>query len=39
MGHTINLPIYIPGVDWEVIAIILGSLIFVDVTRKSDLFT
>jgi len=39
MGHTVNLPIYIPGVDWEVIAIILGSSIFVDVTSKSGLFT
>ena len=39
MGHTVNLLIYIPGVDWEVIAIILGSSIFVDVTSKSDLFT
>lgn len=38
-GHAINLPVYIPGVDWEVIAIILGSSIFVDVTSKSGLFT
>ena len=38
-GHSINLPVYIPGVDWEVIAIILGSSIFVDVTSKSGLFT
>ncbi len=39
LGHTINLPVYIPGVDWEVIAIILGSSIFVDVVSKSGLFT
>ncbi len=39
MGHTVNLPIYIPGVDWEVITIILGSSIFVDVTSKLGLFT
>jgi Na+/H+ antiporter NhaD/arsenite permease-like protein len=39
LGHPINLPVYIPGVDWEVIAIILGSSIFVDVTSKSGLFT
>jgi Na+/H+ antiporter NhaD/arsenite permease-like protein len=39
MGHKISLPVYIPGVDWEVIAIILGSSIFVDITSKSGLFT
>ncbi len=38
-GHQISLPVYIPGVDWEVIAIILGSSLFVDVTSKSGLFT
>jgi Na+/H+ antiporter NhaD/arsenite permease-like protein len=39
LGHSVSLPIYIPGVDWEVIAIILGSSIFVDVTSKSGLFS
>jgi hypothetical protein len=34
-GHKISLPVYIPGVDWEVIAIIVGSSLFVDVTSKS----
>lgn len=38
-GHKISLPVYIPGVDWDVIAIILGSSLFVDVTSKSGLFT
>ena len=38
-GHAISLPVYVPGVDWEVIAIILGSSLFVDVTSKSGLFT
>lgn len=38
-GHEIHMPIYIPAVDWEVIAIILGSSLFVDVTSKSGLFT
>ena len=38
-GHAIYLPVYVPGVDWEVIAIILGSSLFVDVTSKSGLFT
>ena len=39
LGSEVRLPVYIPGVDWEVIAIILGSSIFVDVTSKSGLFT
>ncbi len=40
VGHeTLTLPIYIPGVDWGVIAIILGSSLFVDVTSRSGLFT
>ena len=38
-GHRISMPVYIPGVDWAVIAIILGSSLFVDVTSKSGLFT
>jgi Na+/H+ antiporter NhaD/arsenite permease-like protein len=38
-GEKIALPVYIPAVDWGVIAIILGSSIFVDVTSKSGLFT
>lgn len=39
LGSKIELPVYIPGIDWEVIAIILGSSLFVDVTSKSGLFT
>lgn len=38
-GHELHLPVYIPGIDWNVIAIILGSSLFVDVTSKSGLFT
>ncbi|MCP5067228.1 MAG: hypothetical protein GY946_11740 [bacterium] len=39
-GHsTFTLPIYIPSINWEVIAIILGSSVFVDVTSRSGLFT
>jgi len=37
--HTISMPVYIPAIDWEVIAIILGSSIFVDVAARSGLFT
>lgn len=38
-GHRISMPTYIPGIDWGVIAIILGSSLFVDVTSRSGLFT
>lgn len=38
-GHSIKMPVYIPAIDWGVIAIILGSSLFVDVTSKSGLFT
>ena len=38
-GHKIHMPVYIPAIDWGVIAIILGSSLFVDVTSKSGLFT
>jgi Na+/H+ antiporter NhaD/arsenite permease-like protein len=37
--ESIRLPIYIPAVDWGVIAIIVGASIFVDVTSKSGLFS
>ncbi|MEE2663218.1 MAG: SLC13 family permease [Myxococcota bacterium] len=40
VGETdIHLPIYIPAIDWGVVAIILGSSLFVDITAKSGLFT
>lgn len=38
-GHHISLPVYIPAIDWSVIAIIVGSSVFIDVTSKSGLFT
>ncbi len=38
-GHQIEMPVYVPAVDWGVIAIILGSSLFVDVTSKSGLFS
>ena len=38
-GQELHLPLYVPSIDWEVIAIILGSSLFVDVTSKSGLFT
>ena len=39
LGNPVTLPVYIPGINWEVIAIILGSSLFVDVTSKCGLFT
>jgi Na+/H+ antiporter NhaD/arsenite permease-like protein len=38
-GEELELPVYIPAIDWGVIAIILGSSLFVDVVSKSGLFT
>ncbi len=38
-GHHVPIPVYIPAIDWGVIAIILGSSMFVDVTSRSGLFT
>ena len=38
-GEKLQLPVYIPAVDWSVIAIITGSAIFVDCTSKSGLFS
>ena len=38
-GERLRMPVYIPGIDWGVIAIILGSSLFVDVTSRSGLFT
>jgi Na+/H+ antiporter NhaD/arsenite permease-like protein len=38
-GDAIEMPVYIPAIDWGVIAIILGSSLFVDITSKSGLFT
>jgi Na+/H+ antiporter NhaD/arsenite permease-like protein len=37
--HGIDMPIYIPAIDWEVITIILGASLFVEVTSRSGLFT
>ena len=38
-GHRLEMPVYVPGVDWGVIAIIFGSSLFVDIASKSGLFT
>ena len=38
-GEKVGLPVFIPAIDWGVIAIILGSSLFVDVTSRSGLFT
>ena len=38
-GHELHMPIYVAAVEWEVIAIILGASLFVDVTSRSGIFT
>ena len=38
-GETVGLPVYIPAVDWEVIAIILGSSLFIDVVSRSGILS
>ncbi|MCB9673931.1 MAG: hypothetical protein H6737_02380 [Alphaproteobacteria bacterium] len=38
-GHHVELPVYIPAVDWGVITIILGSSLFVDTVSRSGIFT
>lgn len=38
-GHELKLPHWVVGVEWDVIAIILGASLFVDVTSKSGIFT
>lgn len=38
-GHHVSIPVYIPGVDWGVITIILGASLFVEVTSRSGIFT
>ena len=37
-GHEIDMPVYIPAIDWSVIVILLGSSVFVDVISRSGLF-
>ncbi len=38
-GESLHIPVYITGIEWEVIAIIVGASLFVDVTSRSGLFT
>jgi len=38
-GGGMTLPVYIPAIDWEVIAIIFGSSLFVDLTSQSGIFS
>lgn len=38
-GLSVHMPVYIPGVEWEVIAIILGSGLFIDVVSRSGIFS
>lgn len=38
-GHEMNIPAYIPAIDWSVITVILGASLFVEVTSRSGIFT
>ncbi len=38
-GHMVELPVYIPAIDWGVISLIFGASLFIDITSKSGLFT
>ena len=38
-GHKFPMPIYITAIEWEVITIILGASLFVEVTSRSGVFT
>ena len=38
-GHELDLPVYVPAIDWGVIAIILGASLFVEVTSRSGIFS
>ncbi|MCA9545389.1 MAG: hypothetical protein KC613_13390, partial [Myxococcales bacterium] len=38
-GEQLPVPVYVQGVDWSVISIILGSSVFVDVVSRTGLFS
>ncbi len=35
LGHTVELPVYIPAIDWSVIGLIFGASLFIDIRIKS----
>lgn len=37
--HKVDLPFYIPAIDWGVVTIILGASLFVEVASKSGVFS
>ena len=39
VSHTVELPVYIPAIDWGVVTIILGASLFVEVAAKSGVFS
>ena len=39
LTHIHNVPVYIATINWEVITIILGASLFVDITSKSGIFS
>ena len=38
-SHGSHMPFFVKFIDWGVIAIILGSSIFIDITSKSGIFS
>lgn len=38
-AESMQLPVYIPAIEWGVITIILGASLFVEVTSRSGVFT
>ena len=37
--HEVDIPFYIPAIDWGVVTIILGASLFVEVASKSGVFS
>ncbi|RMG40757.1 MAG: hypothetical protein D6725_02855 [Planctomycetota bacterium] len=38
-GHELDLPVYVPAIEWGVITIILGAGLFVEVASRSGVFS
>ena len=38
-GFQVHLPVYIAAIEWDVIAIIVGSSLFIDVVSRSGIFS
>lgn len=38
-GREVPLPVWVPAIDWDVLGLLIGSSLFVDVTSQSGLFS